>query len=127
MYCGNNRRDRSVVEGKKVIGTRYKCFRQGIGVGLNLPYDPNYNQEYEPIDGRRIYCGQEEKLPAGYDMMGSNHTCLQHGVGVGRKIKARKSKSKSKKKSRSRSKSRSKKPRKKSKSKPKRKVKKSKK
>ena len=88
MYCGNNREK---LRGKR-MGTRYECFKKGIGVGLNLPYDPDYDMKYEPIDNIRIYCGKENILPIDYNVMGNPRTCLQKGVGVGKSIKAKKRK-----------------------------------
>jgi hypothetical protein len=62
--------------------------RKGIGKGLNLPVDNNYLGDYEPIDTRKIYCGNAENLPDGYDLMGSLPQCLQRGIGIGKKQKA---------------------------------------
>ncbi len=90
IYCGNNSRDLGLRTGAKVIGTRYNCFRRGVGVGLGLPYDATYATRYVPIDKRKIYCGTEHALPAGYHIMGSNGMCYTKGVGVGRSIKAKK-------------------------------------
>ena len=87
IYCGNNSLDGSLVNGNKTLGTRYSCLQKGIGVGLNQPYDPSYNN-YEPIDRRKIYCGNQRNLPNGYDIMGNLHQCLTKGIGVGKKIKA---------------------------------------
>lgn len=87
MYCGNNRRNSEVKNGNLVIGNRYGCLKKGIGIGMNLPADPEY-KDYAPIDTRKIYCGKAPRLPRGYQLMGSNSMCLQKGVGVGKKIKA---------------------------------------
>lgn len=88
IYCGNNSKDSELVNGTKILGTRYGCLRQGIGKGLNLPYDPKYNGSYSPIDKRKIYCGNKLKLPSKYDLQGSLSQCLQKGVGVGKRIRA---------------------------------------
>jgi hypothetical protein len=87
-YCGNNSRDAGLINGTKTLGTRYSCLRKGIGLGKNQPYDPAYNMDYDPIDTRKIYCGKQNNLPAGYDSMGNLHQCLTKGIGVGKKIKA---------------------------------------
>lgn len=92
MYCGNNRKHKDVLSGEKKIGSRYDCFRKGVGIGLNLPLDPDYDGEYEPIDKRKIYCGKNKKLPPGYSYLGNPSICLRKGVGVGKKKKASKSK-----------------------------------
>lgn len=111
LYCGNNARSPELRKGGKIIGNRYQCFKKGVGLGLSQPYDPAYASRYVPIDGRRIYCGTANRLPAGYDILGNSPMCLQKGVGVGKvqkakKIRKGKKKRKSKRKSRSRRKSR---------------------
>ncbi len=42
--------------GTKILGTRYQCLKKGIGKGLNEPI-LKYNNDYEPIENVRIYCG----------------------------------------------------------------------
>ena len=96
MYCGNNKNSKAVKDGKK-IGTRYECLKKGIGVGLHLPLDLEYLNEYIPIDSRKIYCGKSPRLPEGYDLLGNSHMCYTKGIGVGRTMKAKKSKKKMKK------------------------------
>ena len=88
IYCGNNQLDPELVNGNRELGTRNTCLRKGIGVGLNLPYDEKYQGEYIPIDNRRIYCGNEEILPNGYDRFGNIAQCLQKGVALGKRQKA---------------------------------------
>lgn len=90
IYCGNNRNDPDVVVGIKRIGTRYACMKRGIGIGMNLPFDPTYAQAYDPIDPTRIYCGNNDQHPDDYDRLGSPSSCLRKGVGVGKVIKAKK-------------------------------------
>lgn len=63
------------------IGTRYACFKKGVGVGSRMPRPEE--RDYEPIDERRVYCGKKNRLPNGYDYMGNLVQCLQKGVGVG--------------------------------------------
>ena len=84
IYCGNNALHPDLVNGIKILGSRYQCLRKGIGTGLNLPLDPDYGGPYSPIDNRRIYCGNAAALPAGYDSMGNLSQCLQKGVGIGK-------------------------------------------
>lgn len=88
IYCGNNAKSVDILSGNKIIGTRYACMRKGIGKGLKLPVDNNYLGDYEPIDTRKIYCGDAENLPNDYDLMGSLSQCLQKGIGIGKKQKA---------------------------------------
>jgi hypothetical protein len=88
IYCGNNALDSDIVNGTSQLGTRYSCMRKGIGTGLNLPYDAKYAGEYEPIDNRKIYCGNGDNLPEGYDRLGNLSQCLQKGVAIGKRQRA---------------------------------------
>jgi hypothetical protein len=88
MYCGNNLAHKKLVNGELQIGTRYKCLKRGIGRGLNMPFDNSYLGEYIPIDDTRIYCGNSEQLPNGYDRFGSLDECQSKGIGIGMKQKA---------------------------------------
>ena len=88
IYCGNNNLHQPLIDGEVELGTRYKCLKKGIGTGLNLPYDPNYALDYEPIDDTRIYCGDNENLPINYDRFGNLPHCLQKGVALGKRQKA---------------------------------------
>lgn len=88
MYCGNNARNPSLLAGDVVRGTRYKCLRKGIGIGRNQDIDPDYLGEYIPIDRRKIWCGNSDDFPDGYDRIGNLSQCLQKGIGVGKKQKA---------------------------------------
>ena len=88
IYCGNNSKNLDILNGKKVIGTRYQCLKKGIGKGLRLPLDKNYLGEYESIDDRRMYCGNQNKLPKEYDYMGNLSQCLQKGIGIGKTKKS---------------------------------------
>lgn len=82
-YCGNNR---YVLERPNVVlGTRYECFRKGVGVGRNLPR-PQNPERYSPIDRERIFCGKSRRLPPNYDMIGTRGECLRKGVGVGKRL-----------------------------------------
>lgn len=88
IYCGNNALDPQLISGNSVLGTRYSCMRKGVGFGLHLPYDQTYTGAYDPIDQRRIYCGNKA-LPAGYDRFGNLPHCFQKGVGIGKLQRAR--------------------------------------
>ena len=76
IYCGNNSRHSSLRSGSKRIGSRYSCLKKGIGIGLNLPFDPEYDRRFVPIDSRKIYCGTAVLLPEGYEIF------LSAGIGV---------------------------------------------
>jgi len=85
VYCGNNRRYHGLLNDTHIIGTRYKCLRRGFGIGMYVINDNEPDTGYEPIDDRRVYCGNNEQLPDDYDMFGSLSQCLQKGVGVGKR------------------------------------------
>lgn len=102
IYCGNNRNNPDLVSGRKRLGTRYECFRKGVGVGRNLPYDKAYSTPYIPIDDFKVYCGKKTRLPPGYDRMGSASQCLHKGIGVGKSLRAKKRRVRRKKRKKSR-------------------------
>jgi len=88
IYCGNNRLNRRLTSGELDIGSRSKCFKKGVGVGLNQPIDPNYLGEYEPLYIDNFFCGDnEDDAPNNY-RMGTLSQCLQKGVGIGKLQKA---------------------------------------
>lgn len=85
LYCGNNARDEGLINGTKTLGTRYQCLKKGIGKGLNEPI-LKYNNDYEPIENVRIYCGNGA-LPNNKDRFGTRDECLRKGFAVGQKQK----------------------------------------
>jgi len=87
IYCGNNLVNQQLTNGQSILGTRYRCLQKGIGRGMHSVNAINYEGPYEPIDERKIYCGNQDVLPDGYDYMGNLPLCLQKGVGVGLHIK----------------------------------------
>jgi hypothetical protein len=88
IYCGNNKENTELKNGNVQLGTRYNCLRKGIGKGLHESKDPSYAGKYEPIDKRKIYCGNQTVLPDNYDSMGNLPQCLQKGIGIGKHKKA---------------------------------------
>lgn len=84
IYCGNNNNDPRLTNRTHVIGTKNQCMRKGIGRGLNLPYDVQYEVPYTPIDPRSFYCGNGRVVPNRYFADGSPSKCLQKGVGIGK-------------------------------------------
>lgn len=90
IYCGNNAQEPQLLAGNVVLGTRYGCMRKGIGRGMHMPYDPKFAGAYIPIDQRRVYCGNQQNLPQGYDSLGNLPQCLQKGVGIGKRKRAEK-------------------------------------
>jgi hypothetical protein len=87
LYCGNNRKD-PILNTTHRIGTRYGCLKKGIGVGLNMPVDPSYAGEYEPIQNTKLYCGNKTRVPSGYNGYDTLGGCFRKGVGVGKRQKA---------------------------------------
>jgi len=84
IYCGNN----GAATGGKPIGTKHQCLKVGIGKGLYLPCEKSYGGAYDPIDDRKMYCGDKQGIPAGYDIMGSPSLCLKVGIGLGKAQRA---------------------------------------
>ena len=88
-YCGNNNNYNGLLRGTHRLGTNYECLRKGIGFGSHLPYDPDYNLNYDPVDTRKFYCGNSPDVPPEYFAVGSPSKCLAVGVGVAKSQKAR--------------------------------------
>lgn len=88
-YCGNNSNFPGLLNGTHNIGTNRDCLRKGVGLGRSLPYDKNYDEQFLPIDQRKIYCGDGNVLPQGYDYYGNPPMCLQKGVGIGKASKVK--------------------------------------
>ncbi|AHL67589.1 hypothetical protein DH26_gp096 [Chloriridovirus anopheles1] len=86
VYCGNNALNYDIINGTKLIGTRYQCFKKGVGAGLKEPILQPLD-DYAPIDQTKIYCGKRDTLPADKDRFGTASECLRKGFGVGQKIK----------------------------------------
>jgi hypothetical protein len=108
IYCGNNSLSKELTSKKKRRGSRFECFRKGVGLGLAQPLDKSYTNKYKAIDKRKMYCGKARGLPDGYSIMGNAPMCLQHGVGVGKMLKVKRSKSRRKSRKKSKVKSRKK-------------------
>ena len=81
IYCGNNRLEPRLLSGELNLGTNYKCLQKGIVKGKSLP---KYENNYQKIDERKIYCGKSNQLPYGYDYMGNLPICLSKGIGIGK-------------------------------------------
>ncbi len=88
LYCGNNLLNADVLLGRAVIGTNYTCLRKGYGAGFYQPVDLSFLDDYLPIDARKVYCGNNQDLPAGYDYKGNHPRCFQKGFAVGKRMKA---------------------------------------
>jgi len=83
MYCGD---EEFLPREYDFIGTRNKCLKKGVGVGMGMP-DAKRNEflarERPPDNGERIYCGDKEQLPEGYTSFGTKTRCMKKGVGIG--------------------------------------------
>lgn len=88
IYCGNNRLYKPLVNGDVVMGTRYECFKKGVGIGKNMEPD-DFDVDYAPIYNPKIFCGNGNTLPEGYNRLGQPYECLQKGVGVGKGLTKR--------------------------------------
>ena len=82
IYCGDSR---AIPDEYDVFGTRYRCLKKGIGLGMTL--SDHQRDEFlrratgRPRDG--VYCGNQAALPAGYVRRGRRFECFRKGVGVG--------------------------------------------
>jgi len=90
IYCGNNADDPLLLNGTLTLGTRYACMKKGFGRGYHMTYDPKFAGAYTPIDNRKIWCGNSDIYPNGYNSTGSLSQCLQKGVGCGKRALAEK-------------------------------------
>lgn len=88
IYCGNNGQHPQLLNGTKVLGTRYGCLQKGLQRGNSLPVDPAFLLPYTPIVPNTKYCGNQNNLPNGYTRFGGLHECYLSGIGVGKRLKA---------------------------------------
>ena len=82
MYCGDSH---VLPEKYDVMGTRFKCMRKGVGVGMVLGEDERLaflNKIRQPPT-EKLYCGDNPTLPTGYTRFGKKTECMRKGVGVG--------------------------------------------
>lgn len=83
LYCGDGN---TLPSDYDIMGSRNACLKKGIGIGMSMP--DSYRDEYlerppKPAPTERLYCGNSEELPAGYDGFDTRSNCLRRGVGVG--------------------------------------------
>jgi hypothetical protein len=88
IYCGNNALHPDLVSGRAVIGTKHRCLKKGFGAGYYSPVDLSFLNDYQPIDTRKVYCGNRENVPEGYDRHGNLPSCFQKGFASGKRKKA---------------------------------------
>ena len=88
IYCGNNALHPDLTNGRAVIGSKHRCLKKGFGSGYYSPVDLYFLNEYRPIDNRKVYCGNKENVPEGYDRHGNSPACFQKGFASGKRKKA---------------------------------------
>ena len=98
MYCGNNELDARLKEngGHAKFGKPSECLRKGYALGYNAPIgDTNeflrrWTERYRPHVKQSLYCGDDAKVPPGYDVRGTLPQCMQRGFGLGSLARAAK-------------------------------------
>jgi len=83
VYCGS---DLILPEDYDVMGTRNRCLKKGVGVGMGMSMDERNKviaRQPKPGPRDKIYCGDKTQLPANYDRNGELGECLRKGVGIG--------------------------------------------
>jgi len=55
-----------------------------------MPYDKNFTEAYDPIGKRKIWCGNSNEKPDGYNSVGNLPQCLQKGIGTGKSVRSKK-------------------------------------
>ena len=83
IYCGT---DLILPEEYDVYGTRNRCLRKGVGIGMSMSdgaVNAALNRPPQVGPRPRIYCGNNQIIPEGYDEMGTPYLCLRKGVGTG--------------------------------------------
>lgn len=75
MYCGDN-----LLRDNK--GTRYSCFKKGIGIGQRIENLEVYLSE---TSHQKIYCGNKI-IPLVNTRFGKLSECLRKGIGIGKHI-----------------------------------------
>ena len=83
IYCGD---DDDIPDEYDVIGSRNRCLKKGVGVGMTMSNEARetFMNKPRPADnGVRKYCGDNEALPETYTEFGSRMDCMKKGVGIG--------------------------------------------
>lgn len=88
IYCGNNALHPDLISGVAIAGSKFRCMKKGYGAGYYGPIDLTVLNDYRPIDDRKIYCGNKDNIPAGYDRHGNAPSCFQKGFYVGKRARA---------------------------------------
>lgn len=82
VYCGTSL---LLPDDYDVFGTRNKCLKKGVGIGMGASDSTRQEFLYKPYVPKpeKLYCGDAEVLPAGYTGFGDLSVCLKKGVGAG--------------------------------------------
>jgi len=96
-YCGNNELSRKLKTngGHMEFGSPSLCQKKGFGIGFNqhITNSDEYLREwgpYRPHIVQKLYCGDEPRLPSGYDARATLPQCLARGFGLGSVKRAKK-------------------------------------
>ena len=97
-YCGNNVLDPTLKAngGKLEFGTPSMCVKKGYGLGVNqtikneAEFLRQWGAKYKPLVKQSLYCGDEAKIPLGYDLRATRPQCLGRGYAIGSVAKAKK-------------------------------------
>ena len=82
MYCGSSL---ILPDAYDLFGTRNKCLRKGVGIGMGASDSKRNEFLYKPYTppAQKLYCGDKTVLPPGYAGFGDLSVCLKKGVGAG--------------------------------------------
>jgi hypothetical protein len=102
-YCGNNELDHRLKPngGHMEFGSPCSCQKKGFGIGFNqhITNTEDFLREwggpYRPHIVQKLYCGDDLKVPSGYDARGTLPQCLSRGFGLGSVKRAKKLKTSS--------------------------------
>lgn len=86
IYCGS---DLILPDGYDEMGTRNRCLKKGVGVGMSMSTSERNRiiaKPAPPVPREKIYCGDKAQLPPGYDRFATLGECLRKGVGIGARM-----------------------------------------
>lgn len=83
IYCGDST---TLPSDYDEMGTRAICLRKGIGLGMSIPDGQRATylaKPPKPAPEQKLYCGNAEEVPQGYDGFDTLSNCMRRGMGVG--------------------------------------------
>ena len=100
--CSNNELDHRLKAngGAKEFGSPSLCQKKGFGIGFkqHITNTDDFLREwggpYRPHIVQKLYCGDEPRLPSGYDARATLPQCLARGFGLGSVKRAKQLRSK---------------------------------